>query len=469
MPDPTSGNEHHAHQFQELYHKSLKALIETIAAALRKSAELNIHEKTTQQDLKGAIEKGRALKSELSDGLTEQPIRLFVGGKEVYSQVSGQEPTKNFITLEQFQQIKQALEAPPHLKETVEIKAGTKRVFYAKDGQIKLDKLGLAQSPVQSALATQTAESLKESKLSIQTIPHSSDPELKAETNLLQMLEQQGQRIEALEKKLDALSQSLNSVQNKSLSRWMGSMLSNTAGGFKQAVSGWAVRATEAINSVQLHVQSAFLSQHPLQKQLQNVENKVGGISAKFDQGMDSIQSQLATIQQQLKTVRNSSTMQPNIETAVKEVVEPVLVSSEQRDGIALNVEALQAKEGLHDRVEHIELAHKPFKAGMVVSAAEKLLQRIPSETSNGDRAFETGSGYRFHTDGSTTTIYAPDHSELVRSSGQGNNQITVSPHLTLESADKLEAIGDKIHQDLAPVQQSNQSFSQSRGYAPLI
>lgn len=355
---------------------------------------------------------------------------------------------------------------PPLLKETVEIKAGTKRIFHAKDGEIKLNKLGLAQFPVQSVLATQTAESLKEGQPSIQTTPQSSDPELKAETNLLQMLEQQGQRIEALEKKLDALSQSLNSVQNKSLARWMGSTLSKTTGGLKQTVSAWAVKAQEAVKKIQLRVQSAFLPQNLLQKQLQNVENQVGTISNKFDQGMDKIQSQLVTIQQQLNTVQNSSTTQHNNKTATKEVVEPVVVSGKQLDGIALNVEALQVKEGLHERVQHIELAHKPFKAGMVVSAAEKLLQRIPSENSEGDHAFETGSGYRFHTDGSTTTIYGPDRSELVRSTGQmDNQQITIAPHLTSESANKLEVIGNIISQELLePVQQPNQSLNQSRG-----
>ena len=170
MPDPISGNEHHAHQLQELYHQNLKALIETISAALKKAA---------QQTIKGAKKAGEALKpgqqALKSNTAKELPIRLFVGGKEVYSQVPGQSPSINTITDKQFEKIKQSLEDPNNLKGAVEIKAGTERIFHAKNGELKVDTLDLAQTQTQKLEIAQAQKPPQETQTSPQSTPAYSE------------------------------------------------------------------------------------------------------------------------------------------------------------------------------------------------------------------------------------------------------------------------------------------------------
>jgi hypothetical protein len=472
MADPISGNDHHAHQFQELYHQNLKALVETISAALKKAAE---------QTIKGAGKAGEALKSgqQALKGDTakkELPIRLFVSGKEVYSQASGQEPTKNFITSEQFQKIKQALEDPKNLKGAVEIKAGVERIFHAKNGEIKIDSLKLAQSQTQEVKVSQAPLPLQEPQISPEATSTQPESSLTAEiTSFKQTVEQQEQRIVALEKKIDTLSQSLSSIQNKSLSRWMGNTLSSTAKGFKQAVAGWAVNKGNAVKNLQQKAQStlrsAFTTQHPLQKRLQEIENKVQAVNTKFDWGMENIQAHLNAIQQQIKDIQNNPVVQSTTKAVVGKVIEPAVASVLQGTGVMQNFEKLQAKEGLAklegttERVESIPNAYKEFKAGMVVAAAEKLLERIPAQTSEGSRSFQTGSGYLLEKKGDTITISNPERTELVSSKGRGSErQINVSEHLTNQNAVNLERIGEKIHQDLSPLQNQSQSLSMNQG-----
>jgi hypothetical protein len=473
MTDPTSGNEHHTHQFQELYHKNIEALVEAISAALKQA---------TEQTIKGVKKAGEALKSKQSSGevskTTEPSIRLFVGGKEVYSQVPGQEPTKNSITPQQFQKIKQALEDPKNLKGAIEIKAGKERIFHARDGEIKFDKLGLAKPQVQKVEATQTTQPSKTAQTSTQPTPPNPEGELKAEiTDLKQTVEQQGQRIEALEKKLDALAQSLNWVQNKSLSRWMGSTLSSTAQGLKQAVTGWAVNQGENVRKIQQKAHSAvratLTTQHPMQQQLQGIENKVQTVSTKFDQGMENVQFHLAVIQQQIKAVQNHPVVQSTTKAAVEKVIEPAVVSMLQRVGVMQNLETLQAQESVAkqesvvNKVKSASSAHQHFKAEEVVAAAEKLLDRIPAQASYGNRSFQTASGYLFERKGEAITISDPQGSELVRSVGRGSErQIHVCERLTAQDAESLEQVGGKIHQDLSPVQRQEQNVSHTQGVA---
>ena len=470
MPDPISGNEHHAHQLQELYHQNLKALIETISAALKKAA---------QQTIKGAKKAGEALKpgqqALKSNTAKELPIRLFVGGKEVYSQVPGQSPSINTITDKQFEKIKQSLEDPNNLKGAVEIKAGTERIFHAKNGELKVDTLDLAQTQTQKLEIAQAQKPPQETQTSPQSTPAYSESLTTEITSLTQTVEQQEQRIAALEKKIEILSQSLSSIQNKSLSKWMGSTLSTTAKGFKQAVTDWAANKSKNIKNFHQKAQSilknALPVDHPLKQQMQGLENKVHTVSTNFEQGMMSVETRLAYIQQQLKDFYNNPYVQSTTKAALEKVIEPAVVSVLQRAGVIPNLEKLQEKSGETKQENVTKEARstpnlsKEFKAEMVVSAASKLLDRIPAQTPDGNRSFQTGSGYVFEKKGDSITISNPDQSELVRSVGKDSERtIHVSEGLTAQKAATLEQIGDKIHQDLSPIQNQSQSLGVTQG-----
>jgi hypothetical protein len=185
---------------------------------------------------------------------------------------------------------------------------------------------------------------------------------------------------------------------------------------------------------------------------------------------MENIQAHLSAIQQQIKDIQNNQIVQSTTKAVVGKVIEPAVASVLQGTGVMQNFEKLQAKEGLAkqegttERVESIPNAHKEFKAGMVVAAAEKLLDRISAHTP-GNRSFQTGSGYMFEKKGDTITISNPDRSELVRSVGRGSERtINVSQSLTAQKAANLEQIGEKIHQDLSLTQTQSQNLGVTQG-----
>lgn len=435
-------DESNAHQLQEQYQKILASLIDKISAAVKEARRK-------------------------SQAKQEPSIRIFISGKEVL---------KDKLTPPQIEKLRQAIESPNQLKGSVRVKDDKELLLDVKDGQVKVDKLGLVQTQKQEIKTEKTIDSEKTTQTELPQKPQSTtqaysqnpnSPPIAEVASLKQTVEQQVQKIEALEQKLDALSQSISSIQDKSLSRWMGNTLSSTAKGFKQAVAGWAISKNNAVKNLR----SAFTTQHPLQKNLQEIENKVQAVNTKFDWGMENIQAHLNVIQQQIKDIQNNPVVQSTTKAVVGKVIEPAVASVLQGTGVMQNFEKLQAKEGLAkqegttERVESIPNAHKEFKAGMVVAAAEKLLDRISAHTPDGNRSFQTGSGYMFEKKGDTITISNPDRSELVRSVGKGSERtINVSKSLTAQKAANLEQIGEKIHQDLSPTQTQSQNLGVTQG-----
>ena len=125
-------------------------------------------------------ENSRGLESllkKINQGLKDRqfqgnlPLNVKIGGSVVFQAVSGKKPTINKVTLEQVMLLEKALSTPKGIRGAVRISVGGETVFHVKDGELKVDKLGLAGQTTGSK-PTQAPQPVPKSKSSAQPQPH---------------------------------------------------------------------------------------------------------------------------------------------------------------------------------------------------------------------------------------------------------------------------------------------------------
>ena len=404
MLNPSDGKE-----IQQNYLEVLDALIDKIRQAALTAGKLNPNSES------------------------QADVTIQVGTKNVYKEVPGQQP-KITITADQVQKLRTALEDPGNLKGTVQIKIGKELVFQAANGKVKIDELGLtqAQTETQSAKATaptEAAPSPEPVAASKVKTPRNAEAQLKQQVaDLSQTVEQQSQRIAALEKKLDILSNSLSSIENKSLSRWLGSTLSSAAQGFRQKVADWASESVKTVQYVHQNSQSILQSllkqsesqvtpQQALQQlddsvqlKLKAIENRVGTVSDNFERGVKDIQSKLAGIQAQLQTLQNDPAIQSAVKAALSKVIEPAIGTVLEKTGVIRTIEPAQAATIQHQTEKQSGKIQRPselLQAKELETAVKTILKY--GGTIEGDAVVSKGDKYTLRQDlsGASVTVNA--------------------------------------------------------------
>ena len=106
------------------------------------------------------------------------PLSVTIGKSLAFKAVSGERPITNKITPEQVTLLQKALENPKGVEGAVRISVGNETVFHVKNGQLTIDKLGLAQQPTgqtqpSSQESTQTKLSSQQSSKTQSAQPQS--------------------------------------------------------------------------------------------------------------------------------------------------------------------------------------------------------------------------------------------------------------------------------------------------------
>lgn len=248
----------------------------------------------------------------------QKDIRIFIGSKEVQ---------KEKITSTQIEKICNAIDNPASLENkrsnvhrgTVEIWLREQgKVFRNEWGKVERDLLELSQPGVRLH-QTASRSNDKDSQPDIQQVDkrnRSTDQYSHELAALKQVVVQQAERIAILERKLEFISESTKSVQNKSLSRWLSSAVSQTSKGFKQGLESWASEKLEVVQQmmveakqptrtvryfdaldleepqvsepVEVEPKTEHLSQ--VREQLEKVEGKIWSVSHRFAQKMAELQ-----------------------------------------------------------------------------------------------------------------------------------------------------------------------------------
>ncbi len=474
--------ESHAHQLQEQYLELLDSLLRTISNAVKAAADWSLGDKNAD-------------------------IRIIINDKEL---------PKNQLTPEQVEQLRQAIEEPEKVKGNVTVKLGEEVVLKVRHGDVKVDRLGIVQAPQEVANLTQASETPQQSPSPQQQqtvspqVAAAATPlqknqassasknaeELQAEVNELQReldqksqkVEQQSERLSTVESKLEALTDTVNNVQDKSISLWLHQTFSTVVQGVKQFVDSWANSNTESTRQLEQQAQPVLQalaqtgkespSEHLLLQKIGSLENTVKDIQIRFDDSIKTIEGKLVVLEQQIQNLQQNRSVQNDVKATVEPAIEPALGTALAQVEAAQSLEAVKVEAlKVENQLPQVERANstKPaqdFSALQVVTVAEKLLDGLRATNADGLRSFETGNGYRFEKVGSTLTITAPEQGEVVRAVTQGRNrQITLSPQLTSQNAAQLQNIGQKLDANLSEnltktsqTQSQNQEQNQRQG-----
>lgn len=261
----------------------------------------------------------------------KQEIRLFIGGKEIdKQQLTDKQVNKICCAIEQPESLENKRDNPH--RGTVEIRLNSKeKVFRNEWGKLKCDLLQLQNQKSQAEVTTnleQASTPVTEEKqvAQVETPLGGKETQIQEVALLKQTIEQQAQRIEALERKVTLMSKEASSIQNKPLSQWLGSSVSRAANSLGKGVSSWAAQKlevaqqvfqetqptrsiryfdvldleqlesgdipTEQITSPQVNGRQA----PQLQEQLKAVQDRIQGVKAKFDQKVADVQKVLEPV-----------------------------------------------------------------------------------------------------------------------------------------------------------------------------
>ncbi len=306
-------DESHGHQLQEIYQQILESLLRQIASSVNGLGNL------------------------VFDGEQERDIKILIGGKEV---------EKNELTDAQVEKLRRAIRDPESIKNgpyqgTVEIRIDGSTVFRNEYGLVSVDELNLTQGSRQEILAPLVGEQVLYPQPTVTNqvaqvnrevgglqaeLDNSLQKQPKSEVSeLQQIVTQQADKIEALEAKLSVITDSLQTIQNRSLSNWLSSTISNATEGFKQFINRWTSSANEAVKNLQQTAQPVLQAlsknrepQKQIQQQLASIDNTVQTVKIRFDDSLKDIQAKLANIQTQLNTISEQSGVQSQIKTTVE-------------------------------------------------------------------------------------------------------------------------------------------------------
>ncbi len=486
-------DESHGHQLQEHSQQILDALLRQIASAVN------------------------ALGNLVFDGERERDIKILIGGKEV---------DKSEIEDDQVEKLRRAIKDPESLKNgphqgTVEIRIDGETVFRNEYGNVLVDELNLTQAPAQEIKAPVVGkqplspQSLEQSTVSnqaaqankevggLQTEPSNSlqGQPLGEVASLQQVVNQQAQKIEALETKISVIADSLQTIQNRSLSHWLSSTLSNAAQGFKQFVNRWTTSNNAAVENLQQRAQPVLqvLSQNreqksaqpPIQQQLTSIDNTVQTVKIRFDDSIKDIQAKLANIQSQLNTLAEQSGVQPPVKTTVEKGAEPAIAAAFQQLGIIQNSELIQSQATAQSEAES---STKTLQTKNVEWAVQTILKKHGIIDEQDGSTYCRGNEYTLSSDLNGTRITANDDGRTIFQgssftdratqadkddlrilveqtqqksiSNQSQLQPNASPSLNGFNADTVVAAAKKLLEKIpAQTAEGTRSFTTGSGY----
>lgn len=270
-------------------------------------------------------------------------VHIHVGSRKVYEATAGQEPVRNLLTPETVNKISLALSDPKSYQGSVTIKIGSEKVFHVADGQLKVDKLGLAESGIQldkakpqervySVEALQKQVEVLQQKLqsqqklidSVAQAQNQQTPETLAKLSaqveeMSQSLEKQQKLIEKTQEALSKFEQRPAQSQNTKLQNWIGKIESK----IKDTVQEWSEKVKDAITpettklrnqiqdlKTQLHqqIESLKSSVRAQADSLQaNVKSAVNDVKQNIDEGLGSIKTEIQNTRQELtKSINNA-------------------------------------------------------------------------------------------------------------------------------------------------------------------
>lgn len=410
-------DESHVHQAEEDYQKILAGLLKkTTDSARDRGFELNKN--------------------------TDNNLRIFISGRETH---------KRDITPAYIDKLRQAIEAPKSLKGSVQIKIGNEMVYYVKDGVVVRDRLNLTQKQQQKVEVNQSSSAGKPAAASVNKPDRSliSHEQLVQKVNSLEeSIKRQSAQFSQLEQNLAKISQSSSSVQNKSLSQWMSSTLSGIASSFKQVLEGWNNARQQVLGNIKQRVE--LLTRNSDRQQLRSLEKIVDNDRVEFEKEIKEIKDRLTYLQQ--SSTERSTTAERSRHYANKSKLEgSVLQDSKNQESRAEK----RVKDYLNSNNCNPE---------EIVSAAEKLLEKIHSQNLDGSRFFRTGGGYLFEGKGNTISIYSPDGKKLITSKNpNGSRVIDISRQLKDIELSDLQKIANKIDRDLSGIYSHNKEHSKER------
>ncbi len=379
------------------------------------------------------------------DNNSSKDIRFFVSGKEVH---------KNEITPSAVEKLQMAIESPKNLKGSVQIKIAKEKVFHVKDGVILEDKLGLAQAQTQKVRAKPELKSLVKNQIEqpaeqvhTQQLLDTNEGLGERLFSLEKRVAQQAKKIELLEQKLNSVAGSVNLIQNKPLSGWLNSTFSKVANGFQESVNGWSITKISDLQKIRQKLQSAADS--PVQQQLKLMEATVNTVNSNVREGIKDIQSKLAALQERINSLQENPAVQSAAKAVVEKIVEPVVAMALEKSGVIQSINILEAERATDNRVT--PQPSSQLVPENLISAAQRVLERIPSQSLEGTRSFKTGRGYLFEAKGDNITISGPNQNQLISSVSKDNTcQINVSNSLTHIESLQLREIGDTINKILS-------------------
>jgi uncharacterized coiled-coil protein SlyX len=239
---------------------------------------------------------------------------------------------------------------------------------------------------------------------------------------------QQAKKIELLEQKLNSVAGSVNLIQNKPLSGWLNSTFSKVANGFQESVNGWSITKISDLQKIRQKLQSAADS--PVQQQLKLMEATVNTVNSNVREGIKDIQSKLAALQERINSLQENPAVQSAAKAVVEKIVEPVVAMALEKSGVIQSINILEAERATDNKVT--PQPSSQLVPENLISAAQRVLERIPSQSLEGTRSFKTGRGYLFEAKGDNITIFGPNQNQLISSVGKDNTrQINVSNSLT--------------------------------------
>ena len=239
-----------ANKFQDDYLKLLERVLKTIDK-FRKQASKYIGEKLQNIQPKQEL---------------DELVKIFVNGEKIYEgKLNEPGKIKEFDTKKQQEignLLKTALENPSQLQGSVRIDLGKDRVFYASNGQVKIDALGLNSAFSQSRQTTQEASQkatqqpsqTQEATRERQTAPEptfSPAPSKKSLDNpeLIAILERQDAKIDLLARRVEQLQKQnerlASQLKNPSLSGLFGQIKTAFSNFFKNLVQSIQQRYQE--------------------------------------------------------------------------------------------------------------------------------------------------------------------------------------------------------------------------------
>ncbi len=233
-----------ANKFQDDYLKLLERVLKTIDK-FRKQASKYIGEKLKNLDPKKEV---------------DELVKIFVNGKLIYEGKLSEAGKITELNSKKQQEIatllKTALENPEQLQGSVRIDLGKDRVFFASNGQVKIDALGLNSAFSQSRQTTQetTQQATQKTAPARQTAPEptfSTPPTKKSLSNqeLIAILERQDAKIDLLARRVEQLQKQnerlASQLKNPSLSGLFGQIKTAFSNFFKNLVQSIQQRYQE--------------------------------------------------------------------------------------------------------------------------------------------------------------------------------------------------------------------------------